>query len=87
MTARAPCGANKKVDTVVNALNECWNLAFEIAVGYYADNGMEFKNVKMNELVSKLGISISYGRRQLIVHGPMGLMRGIMHCVISQLKN
>ena len=38
-----------------------WNLAFGIpGVGYYANNGTEFKNVKMDELVSKLGISISY---------------------------
>ena len=29
--------------------------------GYYADNGTEFKNIKMDELVSKLGIRISYG--------------------------
>ena len=53
---------NKKAETVVNAINECWNLAFGIpGTGYYADNGTEFKNVKMDELVSKLGISISYG--------------------------
>ena len=52
---------NKKAETVVNAISECWNLAFGIpGIGYYADNGTEFKNVKMDELVSKLGISISY---------------------------
>ena len=54
--------SNKKADTIVNVLNECWNLPFGIpVVGYYADNGTEFKNVKMDELVSKLGISINYG--------------------------
>ena len=53
---------NKKAETIVNALNECWNLPFvKPNVGYYADNGTEFKNVKMDELVSKLGISINYG--------------------------
>ena len=53
---------NKKAETVVNAINECRNLVFGIpGTGYYADNGTEFKNVKMDELVSKLGISISYG--------------------------
>ena len=37
-------------------------MAFGIpGTGYYADNGTEFKNIKMDELVSKLGISISYG--------------------------
>ena len=44
---------------IVNAINESWNLAFGIpGTGYYADNGTEFKNIKMDELVSKLGISI-----------------------------
>merc|ERR1712121_623897 len=53
---------NKKSETIVNAVNESWNLAFGIpGIGYYADNGTEFKNIKMDELVSKLGISISYG--------------------------
>ena len=53
---------NNKADTIVNAINECWNLPFGIPVtGYYADNGTEFKNIKMDELVSKLGISINSG--------------------------
>ena len=31
---------NKKADTIVNVINECWNLPFGIPViGYYADNG------------------------------------------------
>merc|ERR1712240_435276 len=54
--------SNKKAETMVNAVNESWNLAFGIpGIGYYTDNGTEFKNIKMDELVSKLGISISYG--------------------------
>merc|ERR1712082_364478 len=53
---------NKKAETIVNAINESWNLAFGIpGTGYYAYNGTEFKNIKMDELVSKLGISISCG--------------------------
>ena len=53
---------NKKAETIINAIEECWNLAFGIpTIGYYTDNGREFKNIKMDELVSKLGISISYG--------------------------
>ena len=40
---------NKKADTIMNALEECWNLPFGIpSIGYYADNGTEFKNVKMD---------------------------------------
>ena len=46
---------------MLNAINECWNLPFGIpAIGFYADNDTEFKNVKIDELISKLGISISY---------------------------
>ena len=46
---------NKKAETIVNALNECWNLPFGIPnVRYYANNSTEFKNVKMDKLVSKL---------------------------------
>ena len=37
-------------------------MAFGIlGTGYYADNGTEFQNIKMDEFVSKLGVSISYG--------------------------
>ena len=54
---------NKKAETRVNVINDSWNLALGIpGIGYYADNGTEFKNIKMDELVSKLGISISYGQ-------------------------
>merc|ERR1712112_399306 len=53
---------NKQAETIIDALNDCWNLPFGIpSVGYHADNGTEFKNIKMDELISKLGISISYG--------------------------
>ena len=46
---------NKKADTIVNVINECWNLPFGIPViRYYTDNGTEFRNIKMDELVSKL---------------------------------
>ena len=39
---------------IVNEINESWNLAFGIpGTGYYADNETEFKNIKMDELVSK----------------------------------
>ena len=35
---------------IVNAVKENWNLAFGIpGIGYYADNGTEFKNIKMDE--------------------------------------
>ena len=45
----------------MNAVNECWNLLFGIPiVGYYANNGTELRNMKMDEWVSKLGIRIMF---------------------------
>merc|ERR1711889_44475 len=42
---------NQRAETIVNAVNESLNLAFGITrIGYYADNGTEFKNIKMDEL-------------------------------------
>merc|ERR1712112_327235 len=53
---------NKQAETIIDAITDCWNLPFGIpSVGYHADNGTEFKNMKMDEFISKLGISISYG--------------------------
>ena len=46
---------NKKAETIVNAINESWNLAFGIpATGYFVDYGTEFKNIKMDELTSNI---------------------------------
>ena len=40
---------NKRAETIIEAMNECWNLPFGIpSVGYFADNGTEFKNVQMD---------------------------------------
>ena len=37
---------NKKVETIMNSVNECWNMPFGIpSVGYYADNRTEFRNI------------------------------------------
>lgn len=53
---------NKKEDTIAFAMNDCWNMSFGILViGYYAENQTEFANIKMDELTSKLGISVKYG--------------------------
>ena len=54
--------ANKKADTVIQAIMDSWcmNMGFP-TIGFYADNGGEFSNVKLDELTSKLGLTIKFG--------------------------
>ena len=53
---------NKKADTIIQAIMDCWcmNLGFP-ASGFFADNGREFANMKMDEFTSKLGITVKFG--------------------------
>ena len=40
--------------------NWCMNLGFPTH-GFYADNGEEFFNIKLDELTSKLGLTVKFG--------------------------
>ena len=53
---------NKKADTIIQAImdNWCMNLGFP-ASGFFADNGREFANIKLDELTSKLRITFKFG--------------------------
>ena len=53
--------------------------------GFFADNGGEFANVKLDELTSKLGLIVSMD--QLFHHGVMTLMRGTMLLRMSPSRN
>ena len=45
---------NKKLDTIFDAMNAAWNYTVGFpSTGYFADNGGEFSNIKMDQLVSK----------------------------------
>ena len=47
---------NKRAETIVKAVTDTWILCFGIPnVDFYADNREEFLNVKMDELISRLG--------------------------------
>ena len=50
---------NKKADTIIQAImdNWCMNVGFPTH-GFYADNGGEFSNIKLDELTSKLGLKV-----------------------------
>ena len=53
---------NKKAETILEALNSKWNYMVGFpSEGYWADNGGEFANVKMDELCSKLNMKIKFG--------------------------
>ena len=53
---------NKKAVTINQAIMDSWcmNLGFP-ASGFFVDNGREFANIKMDELISKLGITVILG--------------------------
>ena len=53
---------NKKVDTVIEALTNTWclNVGFP-SIGFFADNGGEFTNAKLDEYTSKLGLTVKFG--------------------------
>ena len=53
---------NKRGETIVRAVMDTWMLCFGIpSVRFYGDNGGKFINVKMDELIACLGITIMYG--------------------------
>ena len=52
---------DKKAETIMEKLEMEWCLRFGYpSVGFYADNGGEFRNYKMEEFVNKLGIKIEF---------------------------
>ena len=54
--------SNKKADTIITALTDSWvmNVGFP-SQGFFADNGGEFANIKLDELTSKLGLKVKFG--------------------------
>ena len=53
---------NKKADTIIEAINVTWNLNVGFpSVCFFADNGGEFANTKLDELTSKLGLTVRFG--------------------------
>ena len=54
--------SNKKDETIINTINITWNLNIGFpSVGFFADNGREFANVKLDKLTSKLGLMVKFG--------------------------
>ena len=53
---------NKRADTIVQVIMDSWcmNVGFP-SHGFFADNGGEFSNIKLDELTSKLGLTVKFG--------------------------
>ena len=53
--------SNKKADTIISALMDTWcmNLGF-LTNGFFANNGGEIANVKLDELTSRLGLTVKF---------------------------
>jgi hypothetical protein len=53
---------DKTAETILKGLHGSWcmDLGFP-TIGFWADNGGEFRNAKMEEFVNKLGIKIEFG--------------------------
>ena len=52
---------DKKAETILKRLELEWCMKFGYSVvGFYADNCGEFRNYKMEEFVSKLGMKIEF---------------------------
>ena len=54
---------NKRADTIISSITDTWIMCFRIpSVGFYTDNGGEFINMKMDELMARLGVTVRYGQ-------------------------
>ena len=54
--------SNKKADTIISALTDSWCMSFRFpSSGFFTDNGGKFANLKLDELTSKLGLTVKFG--------------------------
>ena len=54
--------SNKKADTIIQAIMDSWCMSVGFpSHGFFADNGGEFSNIKLDELTSKLGLTVKFG--------------------------
>ena len=52
---------NKKADTIIKAVNDSWCMSVGFpSIALYANNGGGFANIKLDELTSKLGLTVKF---------------------------
>ena len=53
---------NNKAETIMQAIMDYWCMSIGFpSCGFFADNGEQFANIKMDELTSKLGLTVRFG--------------------------
>ena len=53
---------NKKADTIIQAITDFWRMSLGFPTsGFFAGNGGEFSNIKLDELTNKLGTTVKFG--------------------------
>ena len=53
---------NEKADTIKQAIMDFWQMTLGFPTSrFFADNRGEFSNIKLDELTSKLGITVKFG--------------------------
>ena len=54
--------SNKRADTIIQALTDSWCMCVGFpSQGFFADNVGKFANIKLDELTSKLGLTVKFG--------------------------
>ena len=53
---------NKKAETIMQVIRDLWCMSIGFpSCDFFADNGGEFSNIKLDELTSKLGMTVRFG--------------------------
>ena len=53
---------NMKADTIITVLTDLWSMCVGFpSQGFFADNSGKFANIKLDELPSKLGLTVRFG--------------------------
>ena len=54
---------NKRAYTIIQAIMDSWCMSVGFpSHGFFADNGEELSNIKLDELTSKLELTVKFGQ-------------------------
>ena len=53
---------NKKADIIIQVLTDFWCMSLSFpSYGFFVDKGKEFLDIKLDKLISKLGLTVKFG--------------------------